>query len=112
MTQELIRLALKEIIAYEAWQAGSDRQDLLSSGVGVCVCVVDVSNVYPVQLAQFLRDKKTNCNALYISIHHGIVSATSVSLAGQDLSLTHITCSIEHSQIFVKPLRLAPLLTD
>ena len=32
---------------------------------------------------------------LHISIHHGIVSATSVSLAGQGLSLTDIIRSIE-----------------
>ena len=42
----------------------------------------------------------------HISIYHGIVSATPVSLACQGLSSLYITQSAEHSQIYVYPLCL------
>ena len=41
----------------------------------------------------------------HISTHHGILSA------GQCLNMTYITSSVEHSQIYVNPLCLAPFLT-
>ena len=47
---------------------------------------------------------------LHRSIHHGIVSATSMSLAGQGLSLTYVTRSVEHSQIYFYQLRSALFL--
>ena len=79
-------------------------------GKGVLV----VKEVYPLCLAQFLRDEKTFCDEMvkpHISIHHNIVSATQVSFAGQGLSLTYyLTSSVEHSQIYVYPLQLAPFL--
>ena len=51
--------------------------------------------------------KSTDVIKLHISIYHGIVSATPVVFAGQGLSLTYLTCSVEHSQIYFYPLRLA-----
>ena len=43
-------------------QAGA-KYESLSGGVGVCDAgVVVINNVYPLRLAQFLKDEKTYCN--------------------------------------------------
>ena len=47
---------------------------------------------------------------LHMSIHHDIVSVTSVLFAGQDLSLTYLTGFVKHSQICVRPLCFTPFL--
>ena len=47
---------------------------------------------------------------LHISIHHDIVSAISMSFAGQGLSLTYLTRFVEHCQIYVNSLCFATFL--
>ena len=74
---------------------------------GVCVGVI--YNVFRLRLAQILRDENSIVMKLHISTHHDISSAAPVSFVGQGLSLT---CSVEHSQIYVYPLRFAPFFRD
>ena len=62
---------------------------------------------YQVCLPQFLRDQKTYCHET--SQKH---TSWQVSLTSQGLSLTYLTRSVDHSQIYVYPLHLAPFLRD
>ena len=60
----------------------------------------------------FSEMKRPIALKLYIILKYDIISATPVSFANQGLSFTYLTCSVEHSQIYVYPLGLAPFLRD
>ena len=49
---------------------------------------------------------------LHTSLYQDIVSTTLVSLLGQGQTLTYCSRSVEHNQIYVYPLRLAPFLRE
>ena len=45
---------------------------------------------------------------LYTGLYQDIVSATPVLFPGQGVTLTFFSLSVEHNQIYVYPLDLAP----